>query len=59
MGLLNSAHEHDSSSSWLDFLFWDPLGLGETAVIVIIVVVGPLYIFFTVSCIFFVPLRLK
>ena len=39
VGLLNSALEHDSSSL-LNFLFRDPLG--ETAVIVVVVVVGPL-----------------
>ena len=39
MGLLNSALEHDSSSL-LNFLFQDPLG--ETAVVVVVIVVGPL-----------------
>ena len=39
VGLLNSALEHDSSSL-LDFLFRAPLG--ETAVIVVVIVVGPL-----------------
>ena len=39
VGLLNSALEHDSSSL-LDFLFQDPLG--ETAVVVIIIIVGSL-----------------
>ena len=55
VGLLNSALEHDSSSL-LDFLFRDPLG--ETAVVVVVIVVGPL-IFFYRFLIFFVPLRLK
>ena len=56
VGLLNSALEHDSSSL-LDFLFRDPLG--ETAVVVVIVVVGPLNIFFYSFLHFFVPLRIK
>ena len=57
MGLLNSALEHDSSSL-LDFLFRAPLG--ETAVVIIIVIVGPLFVvFLQFFASFFVPLRLK